>query len=744
MIGLISLRIRSFVKRFGLAEALMLILVAVMIFVWAVMIPHSAVRGASGSDELEKRSELLSISYQRDIEQGSEAITDWNPELLEARKIEGPLARNNFQLADTRLIGVVSELGTIKVISDVTVVVTDSLSQVYSTLTNASGWYTFTNTITNPLEVGEVSIFASKKGYQPETITTTLTTGEDTRQDFQLGTSDLVITKNDGRTTVIPGQTITYTIAITNVGSIAASNVVITDVLPSSLSYISDNSGITPTTPTSGTYVWKLPSSLGPGSHTSFGLRVKVANALSSPTASIKNTAKVGTSSPEANLSNNTAEDTNTSTGTPIIGITLSVSPSQVRTAQNVTYVIRVTNSGTALVTDVVIEDTFSTYLNLISTTPSKGTATTNNTTRKITVEINVLDVGETATVTVVGRVNTLATFSTTVTNLASMRYRFGGTTTSKTSNSASFQLIASAVLPGTGGLELDHAKTNEHPPFVFPILISGLILGLLGLFAIGYGIYSRRKLSEWSSWYIRMGAVFLTTGIVFGLALGLLVRLSEPGEEISTQLGNNSGLSKLVYLPVPEEGPVWPSSSSADEIQSLPDYSIPIPSVDISIETEEPLDLTPINRIIIPALGIDTVVKYVPYDGLTWLIRGLRDEVAWMGETSWPGLKGNTALAGHVSLYDGNDGPFRYLNKIGTMDEVIVHTEENIYTYVVRDKRVVSEDDLTVLEPIVDQQLTLITCTGWNPDISLYLERLVVIGELVEVSPFTQVISNR
>lgn len=745
MIRPISRRIGSYLNRFGLAEALLLILVAVIVFVWAVLIPQSAVRGASYTGEVGKQGNSLVLSGGNPNEQSMPSGTRQNPEVMAAWRTDKLLGINHFQIPTTRLIGIVSELGTSQVISDVTVVVTDNFSNVHSTLTNASGWYTFTGTITNPLESGPASISASKTGYQPETIAATLAALVDNRQDIVLGTADMIITKKDGLTTVIPGQTLTYTIAITNVGSINASNIVITDVLPSSLSYVSDNSGVNPSIPTTGTYVWSLPSTLAPNNGTSFNLRVKVANALSSPTASIKNTAKVGTSSPEADLSNNTAEDTNTSTGTSNIGITLSVSPSQVRTAQNATYVIRVTNSGSALVTDVVIEDTFSSYLDLISTTPSKGTATTNNTTRKISVDISVLGVGETATVTVVGRVNNTATFNTTVTNLATVRYKFGGTTTTRTSNSASFQLIVTSVLPGTGGVELRTTDPDERPRFVIPILISGTILGVLGLFAIGYGIYSKQKLSEWSSWFIRMGAIFLTTAVAFGLALGVLVRMSAPGEEISPQLGNNANLSKLVYLPVPEEGPVWPSNSPAEESLTLPDYTVPNPTIDdTSIETEEPIDLTPVNRIIIPALDVDTVVKYVPYDGLTWLIRGLREEVAWMGDTSWPGLKGNTALAGHVSLYDGNDGPFRHLDKIVPTDKVIVHTDENIYTYLVREKRVVSEDDLTVLEPILDQQLTLITCTGWNPDISLYLERLVVIGELVEVSPFAQVISSR
>jgi len=129
-------------------------------------------------------------------------------------------------------------------------------------------------------------------------------------------------------------------------------------------------------------------------------------------------------------------------------------------------------------------------------------------------------------------------------------------------------------------------------------------------------------------------------------------------------------------------------------------------------------------------------VVKYVPFDGVTWLIAGLQQEVAWMGDTSWPGLGSNTALAGHVSLRSGADGPFRYLERLATDDVVKVYTEENIYTYRVSDKRLVEETDLSVVQSTDSSQITLITCATWNPQIRYYIHRLVVTADLENVDP--------
>ena len=173
---------------------------------------------------------------------------------------------------------------------------------------------------------------------------------------------------------------------------------------------------------------------------------------------------------------------------------------------------------------------------------------------------------------------------------------------------------------------------------------------------------------------------------------------------------------------------------SQMDDLAALPDFPIPTPTVPAS--ADESVDQSAVTRIILPSIGIDTVVKYVPFDGITWLIAGLQQEVAWMGDTSWPGLGSNTALAGHVSLRSGADGPFRYLERLEADDQVKVYTEENIYTYRVREKKLVEETDLSVVEATDGSQLTLITCASWDPQIRYYVQRLIVTADLEKVEP--------
>jgi sortase A len=127
-----------------------------------------------------------------------------------------------------------------------------------------------------------------------------------------------------------------------------------------------------------------------------------------------------------------------------------------------------------------------------------------------------------------------------------------------------------------------------------------------------------------------------------------------------------------------------------------------------------------------------------VPYDGITWLISGLQQEVAWMGNTSWPGLGSNTGLAGHVTVAGMGDGPFRHLDELPDGELVLIYTEQNIYTYQVRESEVTDDSDMSVALPSNNPQITLITCVNWDQDSRTYLNRLVVVADLVSTEPLT------
>lgn len=647
----------------------------------------------------------------------------------------------SFTVHSTQLSGLVTDAATDDPISGVRVELVDSTNTSYVLNTAANGWYTFTNTITTPIAAGSATVQVSKTGYVSKSATPTLVSGQNTRQDFSLDTADLLFTKSDGLTTLVPGQTITYTLVISNVGTIPATSVVITDVLPANTTYITDTLGITHTTPAALTFVWKPAAAIDPGEAIRFKLRVRVADALPTVNTAFTNQALARTQSPEANTANNLAQDITTSTGAPNPSISVSVSPNQVRVNQSATYTILVKNSGTAPMTSVVVEDTFSSFFDLTSATTTKGTITRNNSTRLVSANIGVLKPNEEATIKVGVRANTNPTTNTTITNSAKLTYVFAAKTETRTSNSTSIQILVSTTLPGTGGIQTGSQSNGFSPDLM--AYISAAILLILGIAALGYAIRNRVSQPEWSGWAVKMGLMLSSVALLFGAAGWLLSQYSQPDAlngpiaQIDTP---EDASSEQIEVPYESYTLIWPGATPqipGSELDELPEFPIPTPTIPSSSgEDLEALDTTPVNRVVIPAIPLDTIVKYVPFDGITWLIAGLKQEVAWMGDTSWPGLGGNTALAGHVTLQDGSNGPFRFLFDLQSGDPVFIYTQRNIYEYQVRNKLAVEETDLSVIEPTENSQLTLITCSEWDEESGFYTKRYIVHADLVGIKP--------
>jgi len=157
----------------------------------------------------------------------------------------------------------------------------------------------------------------------------------------------LSLSKNDGRTTILPGQPVAYTIEVRNAGPSLANGISLIDNLPSELT------GISWSCSTSQTGNVNTLVSLPPG-----GLATVTINATVRPTAqgTLSNTASI--TSPIDPGENNKAV-TDTTTILPLADLSLEASgPPTVTVSTLMTYTLEITNSGPAQANELTLEFT--------------------------------------------------------------------------------------------------------------------------------------------------------------------------------------------------------------------------------------------------------------------------------------------------------------------------------------------------------------------------------------------------
>jgi LPXTG-site transpeptidase (sortase) family protein len=374
------------------------------------------------------------------------------------------------------------------------------------------------------------------------------------------------------------------------------------------------------------------------------------------------------------------------------------------------------------------VADSFPSYIDVDTVTTSKGTV--QKSAHSFTVTLGPIIGGERIVITAVVKVNSSATKTETLSNIVTLTY--GGTT--KTA-SVNYKVVVTG-LPGTGELPLDW-RERAGPARAGPDQMAVTLLGLLGGLLLLTGVVVRSGSKSSARWMIAVGALMLLVALLVGCTV---VQQSDTQEEavvLPATATQTQSAPEQEASPIPHRPAYEFSTPEAVPIVTLPSYPIPTPEVSVTPEPGEPgPDISPIVRIAIPALVLDTRVAYVPWDGFTWWITGLREEVAWLGNTSWPGLGGNTALAGHVTVRGLGDGPFRHLDELPAGETVYLYTEQNVYTYQVRGTVIVEEGDLTVTNPTENAQIALITCVEWSDELQMYLRRLVVFADLIDVRP--------
>lgn len=120
-----------------------------------------------------------------------------------------------------------------------------------------------------------------------------------------------------------------------------------------------------------------------------------------------------------------------------------------------------------------------------------------------------------------------------------------------------------------------------------------------------------------------------------------------------------------------------------------------------------------------IPKIGVDEVVG----EGV-----GVEELKAGPGHypgTAMPGEVGNSAIAGHRTTYGA---PFNRLDELDVGDPIEVTTLNGVFQYEVMEEKIVSPDEVSVLDDTPDGRLTLTTC---NPKYSA-AQRLIIVARLI------------
>lgn len=126
------------------------------------------------------------------------------------------------------------------------------------------------------------------------------------------------------------------------------------------------------------------------------------------------------------------------------------------------------------------------------------------------------------------------------------------------------------------------------------------------------------------------------------------------------------------------------------------------------------------LTRVSIPKINLDAIVV----EGATQ--KQLAIGPAHITDTAFPGQIGNAVITGHRDTF------FRHIYELQAGDAIFVHRNGEVFKYEVTGKKIVKPEDVSVLNPTTDPQLTLITCyptyyIGPAPN------RLVVFSKLVD-----------
>ncbi|WP_157671853.1 DUF11 domain-containing protein [Desulfuromonas soudanensis] len=299
-------------------------------------------------------------------------------------------------------------------------------------------------TLTVTVDIGVSGVLTNTASLTALSPTDVVPANNSASVTLTVGGADLALSKSVSKAIVTSGENVVFNLSLRNYGPLEATNVVIRDLLPAGLTYVS-HSGSGSYLPGSGD--WTL-ASVPAGTITTLAITATVTGAAGS---SHVNTATVLSSSrPDPVASNNAASATVT-IGTVDLAVSITVSNSTPAVGDVVTYTVRVTNNGPSTASTIQLRarlDQISFFP--ISGVPEFGTYNTGTGLWNFAS----LASGQTATLTVTATVFSTASLKT-ITTVATLR----GVTPADSMDANNEAKVDIAV----GGTDLMLAKTANN-----------------------------------------------------------------------------------------------------------------------------------------------------------------------------------------------------------------------------------------------------------------------------------------
>ncbi len=160
------------------------------------------------------------------------------------------------------------------------------------------------------------------------------------------------------------------------------------------------------------------------------------------------------------------------------------------------------------------------------------------------------------------------------------------------------------------------------------------------------------------------------------------------------------------LVLPSGHTPPTSPGGSAPNDAE-IPEHLRPLVQQLAAIPLPTPGPQQAI-RLQIPALGVDAPV--VQGDGWEQLKKGVGQHIGSVN----PGESGNIVLSAHNDVFGEL---FRYLDRLKAGDQIIIHSNQRSYTYIVTTSEIVEPTRVDVMSSGRENAATLISCYPYLVD---------------------------